>query len=442
MLMANQNSLQNIFSSNFYIDTQYGQSFAPLLYQIMTGNSIQNQHSEAELMDKAQHNLSVGESDSEKYVAIVTIKQPIIKYSYYGYLGSKSYQRILSSFASDPNVLGVVLDIDSGGGQSYGTAEFYDFIQNYSKPIVTYTDGLLCSAAYYIGAASSSIIANSRSENIGSIGAYSSMVDFTGIIEKLGGKVHEFYATESTEKNSEWREAMKGNYEPYIKNVLDPLVKTFQTDMKKARPQLDEKVFKGGTWGAEESLKLGLIDEIGTLESAVSKVIEMANQSSNSNQLNNPDMSQETVTLVALAAVLGVEKVDAKKANIFSAEETVSLNIDQLQKIEDALNAKTPDEALKTQISELKTELETSKSETTAEKQKVTDLNAAVDTAIATAGLTAEKKTTTAENIALLSEKVVEYGGKDGAAPTNVHSDADANAPEAESTSIFDSYFN
>ena len=46
---------------------------------------------------------------------------------------------------------------------------------------------------------------------------------------------------------------MKGNYEPYIKNVLDPLVTTFQNDMKTARPQLDEKVFKGGTWNGTNS---------------------------------------------------------------------------------------------------------------------------------------------------------------------------------------------
>lgn len=441
--MTQQHGLQNIFSSNFYIEAQYAQSFAPLLYHVIQGNHTIVSTPEAEMMTNRQSMFSDDEGDnSEKYVAVISIKQPIVKYTYWNYLGSKSYQRILEQLAKNPKVLGVVLDVDSGGGQAYGTAEFYDTIRNFSKPIVTYTDGYLCSAAYYLGAAANFIVANTRADSIGSIGAYSSFVDMSGIIEKLGGKVHTFYATESDEKNAEYEEVMKGNYAPYIKKILDPLVATFQNDMITARPEIDKKVFKGGVWNAEESLKLGLIDEIGTLESAVSKVIEMANQSSNSNQLNNPDMSQETVTLVALAAVLGVEKVDAKKANIFSAEETVSLNIDQLQKIEDALNAKTPDEALKTQISELKTELETSKSETTAEKQKVTDLNAAVDTAIATAGLTAEKKTTTAENIALLSEKVVEYGGKDGAAPTNVHSDADANAPEAESTSIFDSYFN
>jgi protease-4 len=34
----------------------------------------------------------------------------------------------MKSYAQDPNCIGVVLDIDSGGGQVSGTPEFYDYI--------------------------------------------------------------------------------------------------------------------------------------------------------------------------------------------------------------------------------------------------------------------------------------------------------------------------
>jgi protease-4 len=73
----------------------------------------------------------------------------------------------MKSYAQDPNCIGVVLDIDSGGGQVSGTPEFYDYIASFKKPVVAYTDGLMCSAAYYIGSATSHIIANKRADAIG-----------------------------------------------------------------------------------------------------------------------------------------------------------------------------------------------------------------------------------------------------------------------------------
>jgi len=434
--MNQLNGLQNLFSSNFYIDGQYAMSFAPTLLQLVNGNI----ELEEKPIDKLISN-SLSESnsqDSEKSIVVLSIKQPIIKYTnaWYGWLGSKTFISILKNLESRSDVLGVVLDIDSGGGQVYGTPEFYDFIRNFSKPIVAYTDGYMCSAAYYIGNGTNYIVANKRADAIGSIGAYSSFIDFTGILEKLGAKDHTFYATKSTEKNSEVREILeKSNYEPYIKNILDPMVETFHNDMKATRPGLNEAVFKGGTWGAEKSLELGLIDEIGTIETAILKVVEL----SNSDNLNsNTDMSKEN-SFPKLAAVLGVEEVEAKKANIFSSSETVSLSVDQLSAIEAALT--DPGDSQK--LADLQTQLQAAKTAQTNAERKVSDLDNAVTAAITKAGLTEEKKATTAENVDFLADKLIEYGAKDGAVPTNVTSKGDkVEEADPESTAIYDSIIN
>lgn len=428
--------LQNIFSSNFYIDGQYAMSFAPTFVQLLQGKFDFEEKTKERLV---ANSLSETKSDqSEKTVAVLSIKQPILKYTdyYFGYLGSKTFISILKNLESKNDILGVVLDIDSGGGQVYGTPEFYDFIQNFSKPIVAYTDGYLCSAAYYIGNATNYIVANKRADAIGSIGAYASFLDFTGMFEKWGAKDHTIYATKSTAKNSEFREVLKGNYEPYIKNVLDPMVETFHQDMQSSRPGLDTSVFKGGTWGAEKSLELGLIDEIGTLETAIMKVVELSNsEKSNS---NNSDMSKEN-SFPKLAAVLGVEGIEAKKANIFSANETVSLSVEQLAQIEAALT--DPGDSQK--LADLQTQLDAANSGKKTAENKATALETAVYTALEKAGLTAEKKATSAENIDFLADKVVEYGSKDGGNPTDVYSEGDPNDPiNEESTSIFDSIAN
>lgn len=430
--MNQLNGLQNIFSSNFYIDGQYAMSFAPTFVQLLQGKFDYEEKTKERLI---LNSLSESKSDhSEKTVAVLSIKQPILKYTdyYFGYLGSKTFISVLKNLESKNDIVGVVLDIDSGGGQVYGTPEFYDFIQNFSKPIVAYTDGYLCSAAYYVGNATNYIVANKRADAIGSIGAYASFLDFTGMFEKWGAKDHTIYATKSTEKNSDFREVLKGNYEPYIKNVLDPMVETFHQDMKSARPGLDDSVFKGGTWGAEKSLELGLIDEIGTIETAILKVVEL----SNSENLNsNTDMSKEN-SFPKLAAVLGVEGVEAKKANIFSANETVSLSVEQLASIEAALT--DPGDSQK--LADLQTELSAAKQAKTTAENDLTALEHTVKSAVVNAGLTAELKSTAEENINLLSEKVIEYGANDGDKPTNVTSKGDkVDDADAESTSIYDS---
>lgn len=421
--------LQRIFSSNFYIDGQYAMSFAPSILQVLNGNSRfdspekidANTYRDA-LISRAQENTPAG--NSEKNVVVVSMKQPIVKYDeiWFGLLGSKTYINILKNLAADSSVLGVVLDIDSGGGQVYGTPELHDALINFPKPIVTYTDGYLCSAAYYIGNGTNYIVANKRADAIGSIGALANWLDFTGIFEKLGAKSYLMYATESEEKNAESRAIIeKGDTKPYIKNILDPIVTTFQEDMKAARPQLDEKVFKGNTWGANDALELGLIDEIGTIETAISKVISLAADSeTNNSNSNNSDMSKEN-SFPKLAAVLGVETVEAKKANIFSANETVSLTAEQLETIEAALA--DPGDSQK--LADLQTALDTANAGKKTAEDDVIALESAVNSAIETAGLTAEKKDSATENVALLSSKVVEYAAKPGAEPTTVKSSGD-----------------
>lgn len=432
-LMPNTD-LQQVFASSFYIDRQYAQSFAPLMVQFLNGKmdlKPETNEDRATRLQNLQSDSSV--LGSESYVAVVSIKQPILKFDTYSYFGTKTYQKILNRLAADPDVLGVVLDIDSGGGTSYGTPEFYDYILNFSKPIAAYTDGYMCSAAYYIGNPCNYIVANKRAEYIGSIGAYTSQIDITGILEKWGAKIHTVYATDSTEKNYEGREFEKGNYEPYIKNILDPLVKTFQADMKAARPNLNDKVFKGGAWDAEKALEYGLIDEIGTLETAVLKVIELSQKNTNSNL--NTDMSKEN-SFPKLATVLGIENVEAKKPHIFAASETVSLSVEQLTAIEAALTEPGDGQKLTT----LQSELDAANAAKKVAEENNAAVLGAVNTALEAAGLQADKKATTVENIGLMSEKLLDYGAKPGADVTNVHATGDPTQEGNEqSTQIFDS---
>src|SRR5690606_21664710 len=174
----------------------------------------------------------IEENTQEKYAVIDPIKSPIYKYNQEcGPRGTKTIMNVLDRLRNDDTVAGVVLDIDSGGGQVYGTPEFHDYLVDYPKPLVTYTDGIMASAAYYIGASADHIIANKRSDAIGSIGAYAQFLDLQGYYEQKGAKLHTIYSSKSEEKNKSYRELLKGNYDIYIKENLDPIVNDFINDI-------------------------------------------------------------------------------------------------------------------------------------------------------------------------------------------------------------------
>jgi protease-4 len=406
-----ENNLQSIFASPFYINKEYAQSLIPVIYSaLVLGKTSVKTEKEKELacVSLSSGSQNGGSGVSASNVLVLSIKAPIQKFSNWEYLGTKSFTSILDQYKTDPNVAGAVLDMDSGGGQSYGTPEFYDYILAYPKPIVVYTDGYLCSAAYYIASASNYIIANKRADAIGSIGAYATIVDFNGIWEKHGAKIHTIYATESTEKNADYRQVLEGNYEPYITNSLDPLVKTFHVDMRATRPNLDESVFKGGTWGGEKALELGLVDELGNLQTAIDKVFSLSNLNNNNNQTNTKMSKQlpKVQTVLGLAAALA------------TTDNGSYLNEEQLDLLENRLDAlETSEATLKTQLAEAQNST-TLQTELTTANGTIASLETSVDAILAEAGLTATGTVT--EKLTLLSGKVTEMSNKDGAPPTKV----------------------
>jgi len=409
-------NLHTLLSGPLYIDSMYAASCVPAVFKSLTDvNSVSL--TTAELMVNAQisHENPKIQSNANK-VVIVDFNQPVVKYDYSGWLGTQSYMAILKQLAADESVAGVVLKIDSGGGQVYGTGEMYDFIKNYSKPIVAFTHGYMCSGAYYIAAPTNKIIANKRADAIGSIGAYATIVDTNGIYEHFGAKVHSIYATKSTAKNSDYNEVVENsNYTPYITNTLDPIVETFIADMKAARPQLKEEVFNGGTWNGEQSVAMGLVDQTGTIEDAINAIFDLSLQNSTNIKITNMNTKQ----LPSVQSVLGL---DAPLA--YTEEKGTYLNSEQLDALENSISSLT---ATNVSITE---ELATAKANTelneqlTASAGVVASMEVSIDAMLTAAGL--EIAGTIAEKTTALSAKVSEMGLKDASAHTSLKIDADS----------------
>lgn len=356
--MSKPNS-HSIFSGLYLIHPEYAISFIPSLYQHFVLGQKMEDKSEADKIAECQSLQHGANGEADRRVAVINIKQPIQKYSSWYGLGSKSFINILQNIAVDDSISGVVLDIDSGGGQVYGTGEFYDFLKNYPKPTVAYTDGYMCSAAYYLGNACNYIVANKRADHIGSIGAYASMVNFTGVFENLGAKVYDVYSSKSPNKNAEYRALMNdGDDKPYIENILDPIVDTFHEDMKATRPNLSAEVLKGGTWSGEKALELGLVDENGDLGTAISRVFELADKNVKTKKMDKSYKKIEGVIgeefgegATANGILLNEAQADAVENRIAALETEAAQAVTARETAETALaNANTANTALVDQV--------------------------------------------------------------------------------------------
>ena len=405
-------NLHSLLTDRWFINTAYGHSLLPTLYAILSGKS-----EFAKVDGSIEAHIILGKNGSvvsassfsqadnkDQYVLVVSLKNPIYKYNQEcGPQGTKSKMAMMSAYESDPNLAGIVLDIDSGGGQVAGTPEFHDFIQNYSKPVVSYTDGMMCSAAYYIGSAANHIVANKRADAIGSIGTMIHFIDMTGYYEKKGAKVITEYATKSTDKNKDFEELLNGNPEGYIKNELDPITESFHNDMKAARSGLKEAVLSGGTYNADQSLSMGLVDEIGTLQTAIDKVFSLAQKNKgNSNNANSKRKVMSNTKLPLIEGVLG---------NKFEEDETkngIILTDDQAAKLEAALSNNA------TAIADAKTAAEQSETTITELKADGTKITTAIQNALKEAEVEGAEKMTNEEGIEALSGLVKEYGAEDG----------------------------
>lgn len=224
----------------------------------------------------------------EGSISMISIAGPITKYGNCS-LGSVDYADMINRANASPNISSILLKIDSPGGQVDGTATLADAIKNASKPVIAVIDdGMMASAAMWIGSAADEIYAMQKTDTAGSIGVYTTLADFTKSYEARGIVLHEIYSDRSPDKNKDHRDALKGKYEA-VKDDLNFIADQFISVIKENRSgKLNLKhdnPFTGKMYVAEEAIKVGLIDGISTIEAVVDRLDELKNkQISNSNE--------------------------------------------------------------------------------------------------------------------------------------------------------------
>lgn len=186
--------------------------------------------------------------------------------------------KMIESAASNSDVKGVLLAIDSPGGMVTGGYEVADSVRSCAgrKPVVAHTGGLMCSLAYLIGSQADEVIAT-RGATVGSIGVIASWPDITGYLEKLGVKMEVFTNAEGKFKGAgtpgkPLTEAQRED----MQARMDAIFADFRDTVRSKRPNVPDSAMRGQVMRGQEAKNASLIDRIGSQDFALSAVRQKA----------------------------------------------------------------------------------------------------------------------------------------------------------------------
>lgn len=186
--------------------------------------------------------------------------------------------RGISSFAEDLAILnasstirGFLIEVRSGGGESTAGDIMFAAMQNLKKPAVVYTH-LLGSAALHGALPAKEIWASNNGAVIGSIGTMMTLQK--KFADWYNENLTDVYAEQSTKKNDWFREYLQGNLEP-LKKFITKDAAMFIKDVQSSRKlnkELESTTLNGDVFFAGEAKKRGLIDGVGTMDTAIKRL--------------------------------------------------------------------------------------------------------------------------------------------------------------------------
>lgn len=230
-------------------------------------------------------------------IAVISIVGSLVHRSSAGESGMVNYRNIkqkLDSAIMNPDVGGILLDIDSHGGMAAGCHRLASVIHQatQTKPIYAFVDVHAFSAAYYIASACTKVILADESAGVGSVGVIALHRDQTAHNEKEGYKYTAIYSG-----------ARKTDFSPH-EPLSDALQIKLQQSVDRSRMAFAAAVaeFRGlasatvldseaSLFYGKEALTAGFADEIATLEETIVMLTEEIIQAPSTQNTGGSEMT-------------------------------------------------------------------------------------------------------------------------------------------------------
>lgn len=194
-------------------------------------------------------------------------------------VASKTTIEHIIEFRNNPSIKGIVLRVDSPGGGVGPSQEIYEEIKKTVavKPVVVSMGSVAASGGYYVSAPANRIFANPGTIT-GSIGVIMEFTNIQELLGKIGLENQVIKSGEHKDIGSPIRPMTESDRQ-ILQSLIDDTQQQFVAAVAEGRkmpvadvvPLADGRVFTG-----RQALAVGLVDELGNLQDAISAVARMA----------------------------------------------------------------------------------------------------------------------------------------------------------------------
>lgn len=212
-------------------------------------------------------------------IAIVPISGVMSRYGNWCSWGSESIASWVAEAANDADITGVVIQLDTGGGDASGI-ELIDTAVRYckeKKPVLGHVINSYSGGVWAMAHCTEIMMESHTVGGTGSIGVYSTHLDYVEKFKQEGINYEIIRAKGSENKAlNNAVELLTDEARENIRSKVTKLRDTFITTVKSGRKKIDDSVFDGAEFNGDEALKVGLIDSFGLLGDAIERVDKLA----------------------------------------------------------------------------------------------------------------------------------------------------------------------
>jgi protease-4 len=258
----------------------------------------------------------------ENKVAVITVAGSIIDgFADAGTIGSRSVSALIDKARQDEGVKAIVLRVDSGGGSKSASEVIRRELQHAQEagiPVVASMGSVAASGGYWISATADRIFAHPNTIT-GSIGIFGLIPTFEKTLSRYG-VFGDGVGTTNIAGAATLDRGIDPVYAEFIQLNIEAGYQQFIETVARGRDLSVEQVdaiAQGRVWTGSKALEIGLIDEIGGLQDAVSSAAELAELETYSVWHIEPDISNREKILRELTAEIATA-VPAREVDLVS----------------------------------------------------------------------------------------------------------------------------
>jgi len=190
-----------------------------------------------------------------------------------GIYSSEKYVNWIKKLKENSQVKGILLVVNSPGGGVVASDEIYNALMDFKKtgrPLVAYFGSIAASGGYYVGCAADVIVSNPNTIT-GSIGVIAEFPVVKNLLKKIGVDFIVIKSRDKKDLGSPWRE-MTREEKKIIKSLIDETYKNFLKIVSESRNIPMDSLYKiadGRIFSGRQALKYGLVDTLGTIDTAI-----------------------------------------------------------------------------------------------------------------------------------------------------------------------------